>query len=124
MIMCTHCLSVYSGSKPSLPHTHPHTHTHTHYQAGSQYPLHTAVTCLHSISSVAIVESLLDYGASPNVEEGVPVIPSGQSVQREEQEEGEEKSKSREETANRVTFLVGEGDSEEEEDAVSGGEVA
>ena len=84
------------------------------YQVGGQYPLHTAVTCLHSSSSVAIVKALLDHGANPNSEEGVPPLKNGLSIPRKEEEEvvGEgERLNEAPEVLNKVTFLVGAEDS-------------
>ena len=87
------------------------------HQVGGQYPLHTAVTCLHSSSSVAIVKALLDHGANPNSEEGVPRLKSkenGLSIPRKEEEVGEgERLNARDEAPevlNKVTFLVGDED--------------
>lgn len=61
------------------------------------------MTCLSS-NSVAIVKTLLEHGANPNSEEGVPVKDSTASVPREEQDE---RPKSRDESStNRVTFLI------------------
>jgi hypothetical protein len=78
-----------------------------------------AVTCLHSSSSVAIVKALLDYGANPNSEEGVPPVKlneNGLSVRRNGEEEEGERLNSLDEghgALNRVTFLVGTEDSTE-----------
>ena len=82
------------------------------------------VTCLHPSSSVAIVKALLDHGANPNSEEGVPPVKfkdNGHSIQRkgeeEEEEEGEKLNSGDEESRalNKVTFLVGAKDSTEHE---------
>ena len=67
------------------------------------------MTCLH-LDAVAIVKALLDHGANPNCEEGVPVKTSDLSIQREDEGEGE-KLRLRDEapgTANKVTFCVGD----------------
>ena len=77
------------------------------------------MTCLHS-SSVAIVNALLDHGANPNSEEGIPAPVTRANalyVQR-EGEEGGEMLESREEgpgAHSKVTFLVGDGDGGEQE---------
>ena len=91
-------------------------------QVGGQYPLHTAVTCLHSSSSVAIVKALLEHGANPNSEEGVQPVKfkdNGLSIQRKgkDEEEGEKLNSGDKEsgTLNKVTFLVGAEDSTEHE---------
>ncbi len=92
-----------------------------HDQVGGQYPLHTAMTCLHSSSSVAIVKALLDHGANPNCEEGIPPVKfneNGLSVRRREEEEEQEGERLNSlgkghGALNRVTFLVGAEDSTE-----------
>lgn len=82
------------------------------------------MTCLYSSSSVAIVKALLDHGANPNSEEGVPPVrfkENGLSLQErgEEEEEGEILNSREEEGSgalNRVTFLVGAEDSTERDE--------
>ena len=79
------------------------------------------MTCLHSSSSLAIVKALLDHGANPNSEEGVPPVKlkeNGLSLQErgeEEEEEGERLNSIDEGSGalNRVTFLVGAEDGTE-----------
>ena len=94
------------------------------HQVGGQYPLHTAVTFLHSSSSLAIVKALLDHGANPNSEEGVPPVKlkeNGLSLQERgegEEEEGERLNSIDEGSGalNRVTFLVGAEDGTEHDE--------
>ena len=88
-------------------------------QVGGHYPLHTAVSCL-TPSSVEIVRALLEHGADPNCEEGLPAkkqshtsITEGEGAE-EEKELGEDKSnkerlnksKDRGVAESRVTFHI------------------
>ena len=85
------------------------------------------MTCLHSSNSLAIVKALLDHGANPNSEEGVPPVKlkeNGLSLQErgegeEEEEEERERLNSIDEGSgalNRVTFLVGAEDGTERDE--------
>ena len=76
------------------------------------------MTCLHS-NSIAIVKALLDHGANPNLEEGVPAPVKANSlyVQKEGKDEGEILASRDEEPGahNKVMFLVGDGDGGKQE---------